>query len=94
MSLQERRDGLGGLPNLLKKGEKEEDGEEKKEDDDDDEEIEGKRRGEEDMQESLVLEEGMILKLPLVFFYHFCSPCFKVLSSKKKLNNHIVEIHK
>ena len=41
--------GPGGLPNLLKQGEKEEDGEEKKEDGDDEEEMEGKRRDEQDI---------------------------------------------
>ena len=50
--------GPEGLPNLLKYGEKREDGEEKREDDDDEEEMEGKRRYEEDMQDSLVLEEA------------------------------------
>ena len=37
-------EGPGGLPNLLKWGEKETDREEKKEDDDDEEEMKGKRR--------------------------------------------------
>ena len=45
---------------------------------------------EKDMQDSLMVNEGMIVKFPLAF----CSSCFKVLSSKKKLNNHIVESHK
>ena len=39
------------------------DEEEKKVDGDDDEEMEGKRRDEEDMQDSLVMEEGKIVKL-------------------------------
>ena len=60
--------GPGGLWNLLKEEEKEEDEEEKKEDDEEKEEIEGNRRDEEDMQDSLVLEEGMIVKFPLVPF--------------------------
>ena len=34
--------------------------------DDDEEEMEGKRRDEEDMQDSLVVEEGMIVKFPSV----------------------------
>ena len=80
-----------GLPNLLKEEEKEEDEEEKEEDGNDKEAIEGSRRNEEDMQDSLVLEEGIIGKfplslLPLVSFP--CSSCFQVLSTKKKLNNH------
>ena len=87
--------GPGGLPNLLKEEEKEEDEEEKKEYDDGEEEMKGKRKDEEDMQESLVVEEGMMLKFPLVPFVYFsCSSCFKVLSTKRKLKNHIVEIHK
>ena len=57
-----------GLPNLLKEEEKEEDEEEKKEDDDDKEEMEGKRKDGEDMQDSLVVEESMIVKFPLVPF--------------------------
>ena len=48
--------------------EKQEDEDEKKEDDDEEEEIEGKRRDEEDMQDSLVMEKGMIVKFPVVFF--------------------------
>ena len=54
--------------------------------------MEGKKRNEEDMQDSLVVEEGMIVNLPLVSLS--CNSCFKVLSAKKMLNNHIVEIHK
>ena len=55
--------------NLLKKVEKdEEDEEEKKENDDDEEEMGEKRRDEEDMQDTLVVEEGVIVKLPLVPF--------------------------
>ena len=60
--------GPGGLPNLLKEKEKEEDEEEKKEDDDDDQEMKGKMRDEEDIQDSLVVEEGMIVKFPSVPF--------------------------
>ena len=37
-----------------------------KEDDDDEEEMEGKRRDEEAMHDSLVVEEGMIVKFPMV----------------------------
>ena len=47
-------------------GEKEEDGEEKKEDDADEEEIEGKRRDEEDIKDSLVVQEGMKVKFPSI----------------------------
>ena len=89
--------GPGGLPNLLKYGEKKEDGEEKKEDDDKEEEMEGKRRDEEDMQDSLMVEEGMmfnfhLVPLPLVSF--LCSSCYKIMSAQKKLNTHIVEMQK
>ena len=59
-SLQERREGLEAL-NLLKEKE-----EEKKEDGDDEKEMEGKRRDKEGMQDVLVVEKGMIFKLPLV----------------------------
>ena len=59
--------------------------------------MEGKRRDEEDVQDSLVLEEGMMVKFPLVPFV-FCllelqlllQDCF----TKKNLNNHIEEIYK
>ena len=60
--------GPGGLPNTLKEGEKEEDWEEKLEDDDDEEEMEGKRRVAKDMEDSLVVEEGIIIKFPLVSY--------------------------
>ena len=50
------------------------------------EEMEGKRRDEEDMQDCLVVEEGMkfnfpLVPLPLVSF--LCSSCYKILSAKK-----------
>ena len=56
-----------------------------------------KRRDDKEMQDSLVLEEGMMVKFPLIplpLVSLPCISCFKVLSAKKKLNNHIVEIHK
>ena len=61
------------------------------------EEMEGKRRDEEDMQDSLVVEEGMMFNFPLVplpLVSFICSSCYNILSAKKKLNNHIVEMHK
>ena len=90
-SLEERRGRLGGLPK------KQRDQEEKKEDDDEEKEIEGKRKDQEEMQDSLVLEEGMMVNLslfplPLVFFP--CSSCYKAFFSKKNNNNQIVELHK
>ena len=54
----------------------------------------GRRRDEEDTQNSLVVKEGIIVKFPLPLVSFPCSFCFKVLSNKKKLNNHIGEIHK
>ena len=49
--------GPGGLPKPLKEDENEEDEEEKKKYDDDEEEMEGDRRDEEDIQDSLVVVE-------------------------------------
>ena len=66
--------GPGGLSNLLKQGEKGEDGEEKKEDDDDEEEMEGKMSDEDNIQGSLVVQEGMIVKFPLVLVAPFAAP--------------------
>ena len=63
--------GPGVLPNLLKE---EEDEEEKKEDDDEEEEMEGKRKDEEDLQDSLVVEAGMLVKFSLVLFAFLPSP--------------------
>ena len=57
--------------------------------------MEGKRTDEEDMQHRLVVEEGLLINLPLVplpFVSFPSSSCFKVLSAKKKLNNHIVTL--
>ena len=70
--------------------------EENKEDYDEKEEIEWERSDEEKMQDSLVVEKGMMVNFPLVplpLVSFPCSSCFKVLSAKKKLNNHIVEMH-
>ena len=61
------------------------------------EEMEGKRRDEGDMQDSLVVAEGMMFNfslVPLPLVYFICSSCYKILSAKKKLNNHILEMHK
>ena len=49
------------------------------------------------MQDLLVVEEDMIVyfppsPFPLVFFP--CSSCSEVLPTKKKLNSHIVKVHK
>ena len=101
----------GGLPNFLKAEEKEEYDEEKEKDDEEQEEddeekkenymkekeMEEKRRDEEDMQDSLVVKEGIMVNFPLVPFPLISFPCIfchKVISVKKKLNNHIVEMHR
>ena len=63
-----------GLPNLLKKEEKEEEEGEKNEDHDHKEQMEGKRRDEEDMQDSLVVEKVMIVIFPLVPVVTFAAP--------------------
>ena len=60
--------GPGSLPNLLKEEEKEEDEKEKKNDDDQGEEMKGKRRDEEDMQDILVVEEGIMVKFSVIPF--------------------------
>ena len=73
----------------MKQGLKEEDGEEKKEDDDDEGKRKGKWTDEEVIQDSLGVEEGMLVK------FHLWSVLLLLLLAKKKqLNNHIVDIHK
>ena len=59
--------------------------------------MEGKRRDEEDMYDSLLVEEGMMVNFPLVHLplVSFpCISCYKVLSPNKKLNNHMERMHK
>ena len=59
--------------------------------------MEGKTRDAEEMQVSLVVEERMMVNFPLVPLPLVSFPWssyFKVLSAKKKLNNHILEMHK
>ena len=73
----------GGLPNLMKLGEKQEDGEEKKENDNDEEKLEGKRRDEEVMEDSLVMEEGMIVKFPLVPVATFAATASRVFQARR-----------
>ena len=50
------------------------------------------------MHDSLVVEEGMMVNFPLVPLQLVSFPCsscsYKVLFAKRKLNNHIVEMHK
>ena len=58
----EEEGGPGGPPNLLKE-------EEKNKDDNSEEEMEGKRRNAEDMQDSLLVEEGMMVAFALVHFF-------------------------
>ena len=67
----------------------EEDEEEKKDDGDDEEERERKRRDEKDMLNSLVVEEGMLVKFPFVSLATCLLPMQLMLegsSTKKKLN--------
>ena len=47
--------------------------------------MKGKRRDEEDMQDSLVLEEGMILKFPLVYITTFAAPASRFFPERKFL---------
>ena len=88
--------GHGGFTKLLKEEEKEEDDGEKKEEDDEEEEMEVKRKDEEEMQNSLGVDEGIMVNFPLVplpLVSLPCNSCFRVISDKKKLNNHIVEMN-
>ena len=45
--------------------------------------MEGKRRDEEDMQDSLVLEEGMIVKFSLVYFDTFAAPASRFFPARR-----------
>ena len=56
--------------------------------------MKGKRRAEEDMKDSLVLEEDMIVEFPLVPVSTFGASASRFFYRKKKSNNHIVEIQK
>ena len=59
--------------------------------------MERKRRDEDKHQESLVVEKGMIFNLslvPLPLVSFLCGSFFKVLSAKKKFNNHFRNMHK
>ena len=42
-----------------------------------------KRRDEENMWDSLVLEEGMILKFPLVYFATFAAPSLRFFPARR-----------
>ena len=58
--------------------------------------MEGKRRDQEETQDSLVVEEVMMVNLPLVLipFVSFpCCPCPEVLPAKRQLNKHIEYMH-
>ena len=44
--------------------------------------MEGKRRDEEDMQDSLVLEEGMKVKFPLVYLATFAVPASRIFRAR------------
>ena len=45
--------------------------------------MEGKRRDEEDIQDSLVVQEGMIVKFPLVYFVTFAAPASRFFQARK-----------
>ena len=47
------------------------------------EEMKGKRRDEEDMQDRLVVEEGMIIKFPLVPVATFPAPASRFFPARK-----------
>ena len=47
----------------------------------------------EDIQDNLVVQEGMIVKFPLVPVATFTAPASR-FSNNNKLSNHIVKIHK
>ena len=89
--------GTGCLLNLLKEVEKkEEDEEEKKENDEEEDEMGGRGGMRRICRTAWWWRRACLCNspwslLPLVSFP--CSSCFKVLFSKKKLNNHIVEIN-
>ena len=67
-------EGPVGLPSLLKDKEKVDYEKEKKEDDDYEEEMDGMRRDKEEIQDSLSVEEGMMVKFPFVLFATFLCP--------------------
>ena len=65
----------------------EDDEEEKNEDDDEEEAMEGKTRDAEEMQDIMVLEEGMMVNFPLVplpLVSFTCSSCFLPIRSLKQ----------
>ena len=59
------------------------DGEEKNEDDGNEEEMEGKRRDEDDLQDSRVVEEGMIVKFSPVLVATFSAPASRFSPARK-----------
>ena len=59
--------------------------------------MEDERRDEEDMEDSLVVEECIMVNFPFVPFPLIsfpCISCYKVVFVKKNLNIHVVEMHK
>ena len=73
----------GGWPGGLKYRENEEVGEEKKEDDDVEEEMEEKSRDEKDIKDSLVVQEGLIVKFPLVPVATFAAPASRFFPARR-----------
>ena len=45
--------------------------------------MEGKRRDEGDMKDRLVVEEGMIVKFPLVYFATFAAPASRFFPARR-----------
>ena len=55
--------------------------------------MEGKRRDAEDMQDSLEVQEGMMVRFPFVPFATFAAPASRFFPPRRSYK-HIVEIHK
>ena len=63
--------------------EKEEDGEEKKDNDGYEEEMEGRRRDEVDMPDSMVMEKGKTVKFPFVHVATFAAPASRFFPARR-----------
>ena len=62
-----------------------------KEDDDEEEEMEGQRKDEEDIQDSLVVQEGMIVKFVLVPVITFAVPASRFFPARRSLKPHCTD---
>ena len=63
-----------------------------KEDDDEEEEMEGQRKDEEDIQDKLVVQEGMIVKFVLVPVITFSVPASRFFPARRSLKPHCTKI--